>query len=98
MAKYKNLENIPSLKGQVYGEDGSTTLQECQLQDIEAALEAGAAASGMNTTVGDLNSRISGLEGTIAERNARIAELEASLAAAIEKSDGDDVAPKKDPT
>lgn len=98
MAKYKNLENIPSLKGQVYGEDGSTTLQECQLQDIEAALETGSAASGMNATVEELNSRISGLEGTIAERDARIAELEASLAAAIEKSDGDDVAPKKDPT
>ena len=52
----------------------------------------------MEATVEELNSRTSGLEGAIAERDARIAELEASLAAAIEKSNGEDVAPKKDPT
>ena len=91
MAKYNNIESIPSLRDLVYAEDGSTTLQACQLQDIEAALGTVADASALNDTIADLNSQI-------AERDSRIAELEESLAAAIAKSDGEGVAPKKDPT
>ena len=34
MAKYPKLESIPELEEQVYAEDGSTILQECQLEAI----------------------------------------------------------------
>lgn len=91
--KYQNLESIPELQEQVYAEDGSTVLQECQLQAVDAALASLAETSGLHDqvtaltqTVADRNATIAQHEATIAQRDARIAELEAALDAAADRN------------
>lgn len=99
MAKYARLESIPGLEEQVYAEDGSTVLQECQLEAIEQALTNPRAeendlqarmdslVESHRTEIEALRSDISSRDETISQRDARIAELEASLAAAVERDD-----------
>lgn len=92
MAKYQNLESIPELQEQVYAEDGSTVLQECQLQAVEDALasrgenaDLTAQVATLTQTVADRDATIAQHEDTIAQRDARIAELESALDAAVER-------------
>lgn len=99
MAKYPKLESIPELEEQVYAEDGSTILQECQLEAIEQALttpraEENALQSQMDTLKAEHAAEVSKLTETITDKNAqieqkeaRISELETALAAAIAKNE-----------
>lgn len=91
---YPTLEAIPELAEQVYEEDGSTILQECQLEAIEQALtnprpsEAELQAQIDSLTqshteeVAGLNQTIASRDETISQQNTRISELEAALEAA----------------
>lgn len=88
MAKYQNLESIPELSEQVYAEDGSTVLQECQLQAVDAALasrgenaDLTAQVTQLTQTVADRDATIAQHVDTIAQRDARITELEQALEA-----------------
>lgn len=99
MSKYPTLESIPMLKEQQYDQDGSTVLQECQLDAIEQALSTPRAeetalqdrldslTEAHQTEVDSLNQTIRRLEDTISRADARIAELENSLEAAIAQAD-----------
>lgn len=99
MAKYPKLESIPELEEQVYAEDGSTILQECQLEAIEQALttpraEENALQSQMDTLKAEHAAEVSKLTETITDKNAqieqkdaRITELETALSAAIAKNE-----------
>lgn len=99
MAKYPTLESIPMLQEQQYAEDGSTILQECQLEAIEQALTTPRAEENVlqsqldslteshQQEVAALQQTISEHQETISQREARIAELEASLEAAIERAE-----------
>lgn len=100
MARYSNLESVPELSEQVYAEDGSTVLQECQLQALDAALgsrtdsdERQAELDRINAdhqaVVDGLNDTIAQRDATIAERDARINELQSALDAAVERSEGE---------
>ena len=104
MAKYAKLESIAELAEQHYEEDGSTILQECQLQAIEQALttpraEENELRSQMDSLKADHKKEVTGLKQTIAEKegqisqkDARISELEAALSAAIAKNNQEDPA------
>lgn len=86
MARYNRLESIPELSEQVYAEDGSTVLQECQLEAIEQALTSPRAEeadlqSRLDTLTAQHQTEIDNLNSTISARDARITELEAALAA-----------------
>lgn len=99
MAKYPKLESIPELEEQAYAEDGSTILQECQLEAIEQALstpraEENELQSQMDTLKAEHAAEVSRLSETITDKNAqieqqaaRISELEAALSASIAKND-----------
>lgn len=99
MSKYPTLESIPMLKEQQYEQDGSTVLQECQLDAIEQALSTPRAeetalqdrldslTEARQNEVASLNQTIRRLEDTISRADARIAELENSLEAAIAQAD-----------
>lgn len=99
MSKYPTLESIPMLKEQQYEQDGSTVLQECQLDAIEQALSTPRAeetalqdrldslTEAHQNEVASLNQTIRRLEDTISRADARIAELENSLEAAIAQAD-----------
>lgn len=99
MAKYPKLESIPMLQEQVYAEDGSTVLQECQLEAIEQALTTPRAEetdlqSQLDTLKESHQQEMAALQQTISEhvetisqKDARISELEASLEAAIQKNE-----------
>ncbi len=99
MAKYPKLESIPELEEQVYAEDGSTILQECQLEAIEQALttpraEENELQSQVDTLKAEHAAEISNLQESITSKNAqieqkdaRISELETALAAAIAKNE-----------
>lgn len=99
MSKYPTLESIPMLKEQQYEQDGSTVLQECQLDAIEQALSTPRAeetalqdrldslTEAHQNEVDSLNQTIRRLEDTISRADARIAELENSLEAAIAQAD-----------
>ena len=98
MEKYPKLESIPELKEQVYAEDGSTILQECQLQAIEQALttpraEENDLRSQMDSLKAEHQQQVDDLQASIAEKDtqisqkdARIAELQTALDAAIAKA------------
>lgn len=98
MEKYPKLESIPELKEQVYAEDGSTILQECQLQAIEQALttpraEENDLQSQMDSLKAEHQQQVDGLQASLAEKDtqisqkdARIAELQTALDAAIAKA------------
>lgn len=104
MAKYAKLESIAELAEQHYEEDGSTILQECQLQAIEQALTAPRAEenelrSQMDSLKADHEKEVTGLqqtitekEGQISQKDARISELESALSAAIAKNNQEDPA------
>lgn len=93
MNRYPTLESIPELQEQQYAEDGSTILQECQLQALEAALttpraEENDLRSQMGTLTESHRQEVAGLQQTITEREetistqaSRISELESALAA-----------------
>lgn len=93
MNKYPTLESIAELQELQYAEDGSTFLQECQLQAIEAALttpraEENDLRSQMDSLTESHLQEVAGLNQTITERDetisqqaSRIAELEAALEA-----------------
>jgi len=104
MAKYAKLESIAELAEQHYEEDGSTILQECQLQAIEQALttpraEENELRSQMDSLKADHEKEVTGLqqtitkkEGQISQKDARISELESALSAAIAKNNQEDPA------
>lgn len=95
MAKYPQLESIVELAEQHYEEDGSTILQECQLQAIEQALTTPRAEeTELRSQILSLQqshqAEVAGLQQTISDqsvklsqRAARISELEAALSASI---------------
>ena len=107
--KYPTLESIPMLQEQQYEEDGSTIIQECQLQAIEQALttpraEENALQSQLDSLkeshqqeVSALQQTISDHEETISQKNARISEFEVSLASAIAKNEEEHPASIKAP-
>lgn len=89
MKNYPNLALLHSLSEQVIAEDGSTTLQASQLQEIEeafaAAVKNSTSLKEKETEIASLNSQIAEKDATIAKNAERIKELEASLNAAIAK-------------
>ena len=99
MEKYPKLESIPELMEQVYAEDGSTILQECQLEAIEQALSTPRAEendlrSQMDSLKAEHQQQVDGLQASLAEKDtqisqkdARIEELQQALDAAIAKND-----------
>lgn len=104
MARYAHLESIPGLEEQVYAEDGSTTLQECQLEAIEQALTTPRAeendlqaqmdslVESHNAEIEALRQDISSRDETISQQASRITELEASLDAAVAREEQEDPA------
>lgn len=81
---YPTLLAIPAFEGQVFDQEGATTLQPNQLEAVEASL---AEASGLQATIDGLNGQLADAQQTIAARDARISELENSLAAAIQRAE-----------
>lgn len=98
MARYSNLESVPELQEQVYAEDGSTVLQECQLQALDAALGERTHDSDLQSEMDTLRTQhqsemdtlqqtIADRDATIAQRDARITELQTALDAAVERNE-----------
>lgn len=98
MARYSNLESVPELQEQAYAEDGSTVLQECQLQALDAALGERANNSDLQSEMDTLRAQhqsdmdalqqtIADRDATIAQRDARINELQTALDAAVERAE-----------
>lgn len=92
MTRYPQLESIPELAEQVYEQDGSTVLQECQLEAIEQALTAHRPeeVTALQAQVETLTSAhreemeaarqaIAERDATVAEQASRISELERAL-------------------
>ena len=84
MEQYPTLQAMPAFEGQVFDQDGSTHLQQVQLEAVEAALAEGASRQ---DTIDGLNQQLTEAQDTIAARDARITELEASLEAAIARAE-----------
>lgn len=104
MARYARLESIPGLEEQVYAEDGSTVLQECQLEAIEQALTTPRAeendlqaqmdslTQAHAAELASLREDISSRDETISTQASRISELEAALDAAVAREELEDPA------
>ena len=104
MARYAHLESIPGLEEQVYAEDGSTVLQECQLEAIEQALTTPRAeendlqaqmdslTQAHAAELDSLREEISSRDETISTQASRISELEAALDAAVAREELEDPA------
>lgn len=95
MNRYPNLEAMDLFKEQVYDEDGSTVMQACQLEALDAAIANGSQAA-LDALRKEHAQEIEGLNNAIAVKDkaiedgrARIAELEAALDAAIARNDGE---------
>lgn len=101
---YPTLVTISGLEGLVCDEDGTATLQACQLESIEAALADRGnnddAVAGLQSQITELNDQVTDRDSQIETLNARIAELQASLDAALEANadpDSTEIDPKRDP-
>lgn len=101
---YPTLVVIPGMEGLVCAEDGTATLQACQLEAIEAELANRGnnddTVAGMQSQIDDLNQQVSDRDSQIETLNNRVAELQASLDAALEANadpDSKEVDPKRDP-
>lgn len=101
---YPTLVTISGLEGLVCDEDGTATLQACQLESIEAALadrgNNNDNVAGMQSQITELNDQVTDRDSQIETLNARIAELQASLDAALEANadpDSTEIDPKRDP-
>lgn len=81
---YPTLLAIPAFDGQVFDQEGATTLQRIQLEAVEASL---AEASGLQSIIDGLNGQLAEAQRTIAARDTRISELENSLEAAIQRAE-----------
>lgn len=84
MNNYPTLQAMPAFEGQVFEQDGSTTVQAVQLEAVEAALAEGASRQ---ATIDGLQEQLTEAQNTVAAREARITELEASLEAAIARAE-----------
>ncbi len=82
--KYKHLEAMPALEGQVFDADGTTTLQPAQLEAVEAVL---AHEAEQQATIDNLQQQLDNANSQLQKRDTRISELESSLAAAQERLD-----------
>lgn len=101
---YPTLVTISGLEGLVCDEDGTATLQACQLESIEAALadrgNNNDTVAGLQSQITELNDQVTDRDSQIETLNARIAELQASLDAALEANadpDSTEIDPKRDP-
>lgn len=101
---YPTLVTISGLEGLVCDEDGTATLQACQLESIEAALadrgNNNDNVAGLQSQITELNDQVTDRDSQIETLNARIAELQASLDAALEANadpDSTEIDPKRDP-
>lgn len=101
---YPTLVTISGLEGLVCDEDGTATLQACQLESIEAALADRGnnddAVAGLQSQITELTDQVTDRDSQIETLNARIAELQASLDAALEANadpDSTEIDPKRDP-
>ncbi len=105
---YPHLEQVPGMEGLVCSEDGTATLQACQLEAINEALShrndtEGASAeelSAAQTQIAELQAQIAERDSQIENLNTRNQELQDSLDAAIEANEDPTpggINPKRDP-